>query len=109
MNDMVDESTPAEIRYNETIRLGGQLPRGYRLCQPIDVRVWIENDEFVADSEDLRVRGFGDDPDEAVAYLKDQIVDQFLRLREHQGQLAEPMRRTLARFEALVQSSHAQL
>ena len=87
--------------------LDGGLPGGFSLRAPVDVAVWREGAEFVADVPDLNLHAFGADADTALANLRARIVDQFARLDELGDRLAPRMKRERDRLRDLLVAPRA--
>ena len=74
-------SEPASPRgHEERYSTQGELPGGYYLANALQVRVWIEGAEFVAEQPQLRVHAFGQDQIAAILNLREQLVRQLERL-----------------------------
>ncbi len=71
--------------------IDGNLPGGFALRCPIKVEVWREGEEYVAVAPDLLIHSFGANADEAVAQLRQDLVDQLRRLEELGDRLAPRM------------------
>jgi len=81
--------------------LNGALPGGYVLRTPVNVDVWREGTEIVADAPDLNIHAFGADADTALVNLGTRIVDQLARLEELGDRLAPRMARERDRLRDL--------
>ena len=99
---VIDSAEPAGATVETTVLLEGELPGGYALRGPIEVVVWPEGTEAVADAPDLNVHAFGPDADAALANLATRVVDHFERLEEPGERLAPRMRRERDRLRALL-------
>lgn len=98
---------PEEQPIVEILHIEGQLSDELDLSRPVRVEVWLEGGEFVADATEFNVHAFGATRDEAVANLRDVLVDQrrrFLSLRNH---LSPSMQREAKLLEAAIKSRHA--
>ncbi len=62
--------------------LEGEIGQGYALRSPIQIALWREGREVVADAPDLNLHAFGHDTDEARRNLGASLIEQFRRLEE---------------------------
>lgn len=85
-----------------TVLLDGELPGGCTLRGPIEVVVWLEGSEAVADAPDLSVHAFGADADAALANLATRVVDHVERLEELGERPSPRKRRERDRLRALL-------
>jgi len=95
------------VPFEDSIELAGPLPDGFTLRHSLTVQVWRECGEYVANADDLGVRGFGDTPTEALEYLGGQIIAQYLRLRDLGDRLSLPMQELRERFRRFVAPPNA--
>jgi hypothetical protein len=87
--------------------LGGVLPDGFMLRRPLIARIWFEHGEYIADVDELNLRGFGDTPTDAIDYLRHQVVSQYRRLQNLGDRLAPPLRRLAETFQQVVKPPDA--
>ena len=89
-------------QFNQRLAIGGALPGGYVLRQPLPVHLWREGREFVAASEYLSLHGYGNSPREALDELKAAIVEQHERLTTLENRLVPRMREIARRISAAI-------
>lgn len=75
----------------ESLLIDGTMPGGYLLRHPIQIHVWIEAGEFVADAPELNVHSFGEDRGAAIGNLTKLIVAHFERLERMSDLLSRGM------------------
>jgi hypothetical protein len=95
------------VTAEHSIELAGPLLDGFTLRHSLTVQVWRECGEFVANADDLGVRGFGDTPAAALEYLGEQVVEQYLRLRDLGDRLSLPMQELREKFRHFVAPPNA--
>ncbi len=97
----------APVPSEDSFELAGLLPDGFTLRHSLTVQVWRECGEFVANADGLGVRGFGDTQPDALEYMGEQIVAQYLRLRDLDDRLSLPMQELRERFRHFVAPPNA--
>ncbi len=86
--DSVIDPDQVEI---ETLLFDGPLPGGYLVSHPIEIHVWIEAGEFVADTPELNLHSFGEDRGAAIGNLAQLIVSHDERLERLGDKLSRRM------------------
>lgn len=75
----------------EALMFDGPMPDGYGLRHPIQIHVWTEAGEYVADAPELNVHSFGADRGAAIGHLTQLIVSHYERLERHGDKLSQLM------------------
>ncbi len=100
-SDLADAPVPEEWR-----TLSGVLIDGWALHEPISVYIYAEGDEFVATYDDpIPVNAFGATRDDAVAQLRQEIVEHLQWLDDAGDALAPRLIRQRERLRTLVERS----
>jgi hypothetical protein len=83
----------AQTPVEEWTAIFGSLGGGYCLQEPVEVHVWADNEEYIADAPGLNLHAFGADREEALLSLRERIVEEFefLRSEADAGRLAPRM------------------
>jgi hypothetical protein len=91
----------------EVLDIEGELSGELCLSRPVRIEVWQEGGDFIADAAEFNVHAFGTTRDEAVANLRDEIVEQRQRLLTLRDRLSPSMRRDAQLLEAAILLRHA--
>jgi hypothetical protein len=81
----------ADAPVEEWATIWGRLVGPYALRGPLQIHLWIENGEYVADAPALNLHAFGADRDDALSNLRERIVEEYEFLRSEEGRLAPRM------------------
>jgi hypothetical protein len=100
-------STSSGTPFEEWDQISGSLGRGFRLTASVQIHVWQEGEEYVAAAPDFDVHAFGKRRDEAVANLRQRLIDQTIRLSQMADRLGPGMKEIARLLEAHVVATHA--
>jgi predicted RNase H-like HicB family nuclease len=86
----------------EMLSIEGGLSDDFVLRSPVQIEVWQEGGEYVADVPDLELHAFGATREEALSNVRAAIIEQHQRFQQLQGRLSPLMQQDAARLAAIV-------
>ena len=96
-HDVAERATPDHMEI-------GTLPNDlFRLKRPINVKIELEDSEYIAACDFVDEFGFGSSPMQAVDDLRSSIVELYLELKEKRDELGAGLLETLSHLGELIE------
>ena len=92
--------------FKESTLLGTMNDARLRVRQPFQVTMATENDDFIAEAEEIDEFGFGKNPSAAVRDLQLTIVELYFTLKNEAHRLGPDLKRVFSVLESKLDPTH---
>ena len=103
LEDGIVDMGPA---FEESTLLGTMNDARLRVRQPFQVTMATENDDFIAEAEEIDEFGFGKNPSAAVRDLQLTIVELYFTLKNEAHRLGPDLKRVFSVLESKLDLTH---